>query len=36
VVWAHGQDIAEVQTEDQGCLLNINDPGALARLSENA
>lgn len=32
VVWAHGGDIAEVLTEDEGCLLNINDPEAFARL----
>jgi molybdenum cofactor cytidylyltransferase len=31
VVWAHAHDIAEVQTEEQGCLLNVNDAGALAK-----
>jgi len=35
VVWAHGGDVAEVQTEDDGCLLNVNDAEALARLSGN-
>jgi CTP:molybdopterin cytidylyltransferase MocA len=32
VVWAHQGEIAELQTEDDGCLVNINDPSAFARL----
>jgi CTP:molybdopterin cytidylyltransferase MocA len=35
VVWAHAQDIAEVQTDDRACLLNINDPETLASLNKN-
>jgi len=35
VVWAHAQDIAEVQTDDEGCLLNINDPATYARLANS-
>jgi molybdenum cofactor cytidylyltransferase len=32
VVWAHGKDVVEVPTSDQGCLWNINDPATLAKL----
>jgi len=32
VVWAHNHDLAEVPTNDQGCLRNINDPATLAEL----
>jgi molybdenum cofactor cytidylyltransferase len=32
VVWAHGQDLAEVPTDDRGCLWNINDSATLAKL----
>jgi molybdenum cofactor cytidylyltransferase len=35
VVWAHSQEIAEVPTRDEGCLLNINDPTAFARLTSS-
>jgi molybdenum cofactor cytidylyltransferase len=31
VVWSHASDIAEVQTDEQGCLLNLNDVDALAK-----
>jgi len=31
VVWAHSNEIAEVQTDEQGCLLNLNDVDALAK-----
>lgn len=31
VVWAHANEIAEVQTDEQGCLLNLNDVDALAK-----
>ena len=26
VVWAHRSDIAEVRTNEEGCVLNLNDP----------
>jgi molybdenum cofactor cytidylyltransferase len=26
VVWAHSGEIAEVQTNEEGCVLNLNDP----------
>jgi molybdenum cofactor cytidylyltransferase len=32
VVWAHANEIAEVQTDEQGCLLNLNDADGLAKL----
>jgi molybdenum cofactor cytidylyltransferase len=32
VVWAHTEEVAEVSTSDQGCVLNLNDPEALQRL----
>jgi len=31
VVWAHGDQICEVATEEEGVVLNINDPEALQR-----
>ncbi len=31
VVWAHVQDVAEVATEEEGILLNLNDPDTLMR-----
>ena len=31
VVWAHADDIAEVPVEEEGVILNINDPEALKR-----
>lgn len=31
VVWAHGGDIAELDTMEEGCVLNLNDPEALNR-----
>jgi molybdenum cofactor cytidylyltransferase len=31
VVWAHALDLGEVSTEEQGVILNINDPAALDR-----
>ena len=31
MVWAHANEIAEVQTDEQGCLLNLNDVDALAK-----
>ncbi|HXO45633.1 MAG TPA: nucleotidyltransferase family protein [Candidatus Cybelea sp.] len=29
VVWAHAPDVCEVSTEEQGVILNINDPATL-------
>jgi molybdenum cofactor cytidylyltransferase len=31
VVWAHADDIAEVAVEEEGVVLNLNDPDALAK-----
>jgi molybdenum cofactor cytidylyltransferase len=31
VVWAHGGEIAEMPTTEQGCVLNLNDPDTLQR-----
>jgi CTP:molybdopterin cytidylyltransferase MocA len=31
VVWAHADDVREVPTEEEGVVLNINDPAALER-----
>ncbi len=31
VVWAHADNICEVPTEEEGVVLNINDPGTLER-----
>jgi molybdenum cofactor cytidylyltransferase len=29
VVWAHAHEVEEVPTDEQGCVLNLNDPGTL-------
>lgn len=26
VVWAHANDVLEVRTNEEGCVLNLNDP----------
>jgi len=26
VVWAHTGEVEEVQTNEEGCVLNLNDP----------
>lgn len=31
VVWAHRGEIEEVQTNEEGCVLNLNDPDTLQR-----
>jgi molybdenum cofactor cytidylyltransferase len=31
VVWNHGQDIVEVPTEEEGVVLNLNDPDTLKK-----
>ena len=33
VVWAHKGEVCEVATTEEGCVLNLNDPNALAKLS---
>ena len=32
VVWAHQGEVKEIATIEEGCILNLNDPNALARL----
>lgn len=32
VVWAHKNDVQEVPTAEEGCVLNLNDPQALLKL----
>jgi molybdenum cofactor cytidylyltransferase len=32
VVWAHNNDVQEVATVEEGCVLNLNDPAALLKL----
>jgi len=31
VVWAHAGEVVEVPTEEEGCVLNLNDPETLQR-----
>jgi molybdenum cofactor cytidylyltransferase len=31
VVWAHAQDVAEVETSEEGVVLNLNDPETLKK-----
>jgi molybdenum cofactor cytidylyltransferase len=31
VVWAHSADVQEVQTNEEGCVLNLNDPDTLQK-----
>jgi molybdenum cofactor cytidylyltransferase len=31
VVWAHSHEIAEVPTNEEGCVLNLNDPDTMHR-----
>jgi molybdenum cofactor cytidylyltransferase len=31
VVWAHAGEVLEVPTEEEGCILNLNDPETLKR-----
>jgi molybdenum cofactor cytidylyltransferase len=33
VVWAHKGEISEISTTEEGCVLNLNDPNALAKLT---
>lgn len=32
VVWAHGGEVAEMITSEQGCVLNLNDPETVQRV----
>jgi molybdenum cofactor cytidylyltransferase len=32
VVWAHTADVLQVETTEQGCVLNLNDPETLQRV----
>jgi len=34
VVWAHRADVSELHTTEEGCVLNLNDPDALAEARE--
>jgi molybdenum cofactor cytidylyltransferase len=34
VVWAHREEVSEMETNEEGCLLNLNDPDALAKARE--
>jgi len=31
VVWSHQRDVQEVSTTEEGCVLNLNDPGAILK-----
>jgi len=31
IVWAHADDIKEVPTEEEGVILNLNDPGTMRK-----
>jgi CTP:molybdopterin cytidylyltransferase MocA len=31
VVWAHADEVLEVRTNEEGCVLNLNDPETLLR-----
>jgi molybdenum cofactor cytidylyltransferase len=34
VVWAHREEVCEMETSEEGCVLNLNDPDALAKAQE--
>ncbi len=34
VVWAHAGDVLEVPTEEEGCVLNLNDPETMLRATD--
>jgi molybdenum cofactor cytidylyltransferase len=36
VVWAHAEDVAALPTNEEGCVLNLNDPETLRRATERA
>jgi len=33
VVWAHQNEISEMRTEEEGCVLNLNDPAMFQRVT---
>jgi molybdenum cofactor cytidylyltransferase len=33
VVWAHKNEVSEYITPEEGCVVNLNDPGAFARIA---
>src|SRR5947209_18840332 len=33
VVWSHANDVLQVPTEEEGCVLNLNDPETLHRVT---
>jgi molybdenum cofactor cytidylyltransferase len=33
VVWAHKGEVVEVSTNEEGCVLNLNDPDAFLKIS---
>jgi molybdenum cofactor cytidylyltransferase len=35
VVWAHGEEACEMETDEEGCVLNLNDPDALTKAREH-
>jgi len=35
VVWAHAPEVVEVATEEEGVVLNLNDPETLRKVQEN-
>jgi molybdenum cofactor cytidylyltransferase len=36
VVWAHAAEVAEVPTDEEGVVLNLNDPAALLRAEDKS
>ena len=34
VVWAHRDEVCEMETTEEGCILNLNDPDAFAKARE--
>ena len=35
VVWAHREEICEFPTSEEGCVVNLNDPEAFAKVTES-
>jgi molybdenum cofactor cytidylyltransferase len=35
VVWTHSADVLEVPTDEEGVVLNLNDPDMLKRVTES-
>jgi hypothetical protein len=36
VVWSHADEVEELLTNEEGCVLNINDPDALQKALPHA